>query len=199
MRRVAFSAMCRSNHPAPLFSTLPFVACFVFGSAVGLFGTARALQANFSNPQHRNQMGFKIVTLLVLVLGALVSAQGGCARSLSNWELQRKVRSAHHAKYADELLAQSAKVSAVIHGSLGAQLAKEEAGASAGAGGLQHLELTPHGAELVPAELVEAEHVSNGPWTTPSSTTAEVDYNKPFDFNNSGGDPRVQEVSLGST
>ena len=44
----------------------------------------------------------------------------------------------------------------------------------------------------------EAEHVSNRPWTTPSSTTVEVDYNKPFDFNSSGGDPRVQEVSLGS-
>ena len=45
----------------------------------------------------------------------------------------------------------------------------------------------------------EAEHVSNRPWTIPSSTTVEVDYNKPFDINSSGGDPRVQEVSLGST
>ena len=44
----------------------------------------------------------------------------------------------------------------------------------------------------------EAEHASNGPWLTPSSTTVEVDYNKPFDFNNSGEDLRVQEVSLGS-
>ena len=44
----------------------------------------------------------------------------------------------------------------------------------------------------------EAEHASNGPWTTPSSITVEVDYNKPFDFNNSGEDLRVQEVSLGS-
>ena len=69
---------------------------------------------------------------------------------------------------------------------------EEEVGAGAIVGGLQHLELTPHSAELVPVGRVEAEHASNGPWITP---TAEVDYNKRFDFNNSGGEPRVQEVS----
>ena len=74
----------------------------------------------------------------------------------------------------------------------------EEVGAGAGAGGLQHLELPPHDTELVLATPMEAKHASNGPWTTPGSTIAEVDYTKPFDFNNSGGDPRAQEVSLGS-
>ena len=81
----------------------------------------------------------------------------------------------------------------IVHDDGKRQMAKEEeVGAGAGVGGLQHLELTPHSAELVPVGLVEAEHASNGPWITP---TAEVDYNKRFDFNNSGGEPRVQEVS----
>ena len=171
-------------------------------------------------------MGFKIATLLVLVLGALVSTREDCACALSDCELQRKAAAAHHAAIAKyEAPVQSSKASTMIHGSLEAQLVlehvgwlagqpaeehakpstralvgqMEEVGASAGAGGLQHLELTPYGAELVPAELVEAEHAGNGPWTTPSSITAEVDYTKRFDFNNWGGDPRVQEVSLGSS
>ena len=152
-------------------------------------------------------MGFKVVTLLVLVLGAHVSARENCACALSNRELQPKVAAAHHAAIAKyEAPAQSSKASTMINGSLEAQLAlqhvgwlasqpskehakpstralmgqMEEVGAGAGAGALQQLELPPHDAELVPVELMEAEHASSGPWTTPSSTTAEVDFTKPF-------------------
>ena len=153
-------------------------------------------------------MGSKVVTLLVLVLGALVSAREDFACAPSSCELQRKVAAADHAAIAKyEAQAQSSKASTIIQGSLEAQLAlqhvgwlasqpskehakpstralmgqMEEVGAGAGAGGLQYLELTPHGAELVPVELMEAEHASSGPRTTPSSTTAEVvDYIKPF-------------------
>ena len=79
----------------------------------------------------------------------------------------------------------------------------EEVGAGVGAGALQQLELPPHDAELVPVELMEAEHASSGPWTTPGSTIAEVDYTKPFNCRSrltasAREDPRVQEVSLGS-
>ena len=164
-------------------------------------------------------MGSKVVTLLVLVLVALISAREDCACALSNRELQRKVVAAHHAAIAKyEARAQSSKASTMIHGSLEAQLVlqhvgwlasqpskehakpstralmgqMEEVGAGAGAGGLQHLELPPHDTELVLATPMEAKHASNGPWITP---TAEVDYNKWFDFNDSGGEPRVQEVS----
>ena len=172
-------------------------------------------------------MGSKVVTLLVLVLGALVSAREDCACALSNRELQRKVVAAHHAAIAKyEARAQSSKASTMIHGSLEAQLvlqhvgwlasqqAKEHAKPSTRAlmgqmeevGApvrLQHLELPPHDAELVPVELMEAEHASSGPRTTPGSTTAEVDYTKPFNCRSrltasAREDPRVQEVSLGS-
>ena len=71
---------------------------------------------------------------------------------------------------------------------------KEEA---AGAGALQRLQLTPHGAKLMPSELVDAEHAVNTPWTTPCPTRAEVDSIDPS-FKNSGGDPRVPEVSFAS-
>ena len=167
-------------------------------------------------------MGFKVVTLLVLVLGALVSAREDCAYALSNRELQPKDAAADHAAIAKyEARSKSSKASTMIQGSLEAQLTlqhvgwlasqpskehakpstralmgqMEEVGAGAGAGGLQHLELPPHDTELVLATPMEAKHASNGPWTTPSSTTAEVDFTKPVD---SGEDPRVQEVSLGS-
>ena len=65
----------------------------------------------------------------------------------------------------------------------------------AGAGALQHLQLTPHGAKLMSSELVDAEPAINTPWTTPCPTTAEVDSIDP-NFKNSGGDPRAREVSF---
>ena len=67
----------------------------------------------------------------------------------------------------------------------------------AGAGALQHLQLTPHGTKLMSSELVDAEPAINTPWTTPCPTTAEVDSIDP-NFKNSGGDPRVPEVSFAS-
>ena len=181
-------------------------------------------------PPDRSQMGSKVVTLLVLVLGALVSAREDCACALSNRELQPKDAAADHAAIAKyEARSKSSKASTMIQGSLEAQLAlqhvgwlasqpskehakpstralmgqMEEVGAGAGAGGLQQLELTPHDAELMPAELMEAEHASSVPRMTPSSTTAEVDYTKPFNCRSrltasAREDPRVQEVSLGS-
>ena len=135
-------------------------------------------------------MGFKVVTLLVLVLGALVSAREDCAYALSNRELQPKDAAADHAAIAkyEAAPAQSSKASTVIQGSLEAQLVlqhvgwlasrpskehakpstralMEEVGAGAGAGGLQHLELPPHDTELVLATPMEAKHASNGPRT----------------------------------
>ena len=183
-----------------------------------------------AHPPDRSQMGSKVVTLLVLVLVALVSAREDCACALSSCELQRKVAAADHAAIAKyEARSKSSKASTMIQGSLEAQLVlqhvgwlasqpskehakpstralmgqMEEVGAGAGAGGLQHLELPPHDAELVPVELMEAEHASSGPWTTPGSTIAEVDYTKPFNCRSrltasAREDPRVQEVSLGS-
>ena len=84
----------------------------------------------------------------------------------------------------------------LLHGSPGAPMGqtKEE---EAGAGALQRLQLTPHGLKLMPSELVDAEHAINTPWTTPCPTTAEVDSIGP-NFKNSGGDPRVPEVSFAS-
>ena len=176
-------------------------------------------------------MGSKVVTLLVLVLVALISAREDCACALSNCELQRKVAAADHAAIAkyEAAPAQSSKASTVIQGSLEAQLVlqhvgwlasrpskehakpstralmgqMEEVGAGAVAGALQHLELPPHDAEVVPVEPMAAKHASNGPWTTPGSTIAEVDYTKPFNCRSrltasAREDPRVQEVSLGS-
>ena len=66
-----------------------------------------------------------------------------------------------------------------------------------GAGALQRVQLTPYGANLMPDELVDAEHTINTPRTTPRQTTAKVDSNDP-NFKNSGGDPRAREVSFAS-
>ena len=60
---------------------------------------------------------------------------------------------------------------------------------------LQRVQLTRHSANLMPDELVDAEHTINAPRTTPRPTTAKVDSNDP-NFRNSGGDPRAREVSF---
>ena len=60
---------------------------------------------------------------------------------------------------------------------------------------LLHVQLTRHSANLMPDELVDAEHTINAPRTTPRPTTAKVDSNDP-NFRNSGGDPRAREVSF---
>ena len=126
----------------------------------------------------------------MLLLGALVPArEDHCAYALSNRELQRKVGAAHQAAISEhfEARAQSAKAPTAVHGSTGAPLvlehasqpAKEDAKPSigalmgqtkeeeAGAGALKRLQLTPHGANLMPSELVDAEHAINAPRKTP--------------------------------
>ena len=169
-------------------------------------------------------MGSTIVAQPVLLLGALVPArEDHCAYALSSRELQRKVGAAHQAAISErfEARAQSAKAPTAVHGSPGAPLVLENVGwlasqpakehakpstralmgqtkeEAAGAGALQRLQLTPHGAKLMPSELVDAEHAVNTPWTTPCPTRAEVDSIDPS-FKNSGGDPRVPEVSFAS-
>ena len=170
-----------------------------------------------AKPRERSQMGFEIVTLLVLVLGAFVPArEDHCACTQSNRELQRKVGAAHQAASSKhfEARAQSAKAPTAVHGAplvlehvgwLASQPAKEHAKPSTGplqvmgqtkeevvgAGALQRVRLTPHGANLMPDELVHAEHTINAPRTTPRPTTAKVDSNDP-NFKNSGGDLRVR-------
>jgi len=160
-------------------------------------------------------MGCAIVTLLVLLLGAFVppAREDQCACALSNRKLQRKVGAAHQAAISEhfEARAQSAKAPTAVHGAplvlehvgwLASQPAKEDAKPStgalmgqtkdeeAGAGAMKRLQLTPHGANLMPSEFVDAEHAINAPRTTPRPTTAEVDCIAP-NFKNIGGDPRL--------
>ena len=77
-------------------------------------------------------MGFAIVTLLVLLLGAFVppAREDQCACALSNRKLQRKVGAAHQAAISErfEARAQSAKAPTAVHGSPGAPLVLENVG-----------------------------------------------------------------------
>ena len=197
----------------PSVLTLPLVP----GLPPALAQTARRARSDGKTAQRaeRSQMGFAIVTLLVLLLGAFVppAREDQCACALSNRKLQRKVGAAHQAAISEhfEARAQSAKAPTAVHGSTGAPLvlehvgwlasqpAKEDAkptGAlmgqtkeeEAGAGAMKRLQLTPHGANLMPSEFVDAEHAINAPRTTPRPTTAEVDCIAP-NFKNIGGDP----------